>query len=476
MRRRDALATLIALGAASAPGRAAAEPGDTSQAEARPLDYVVVDPAPRRRDRLGPDVLYLNRCAGGCAVGTDGNSAAANQSTIPAVPGTLSAFAWPDPAWDQVVACVQATYRPYGVEVVTTEPAGGDAHVEVMVAGAPAELGLMAGTLGIAPLAADCSAQVGVIAFAFANVHQDGNVLDICATAAHEAGHVYGLDHAFDCRDPMTYLIGCGQKYFAHLNLTCGEFDGARPCKCGERQNTHVSLTEALGEGAAPTGGAEVTIPYPAAAATLADGETVFVQVGPWRPLRRVELWINGTRWVRQDAGAAALYMLPIPAAVPDGVLDLETRVIDDLGGVSRATVQVTKRAPCGPTVPCSAGTCGGDGRCVIAAGAAALGDACDGDRACGSQLCVDDGRDQLCSDDCLVGVPTTGCPDAFTCLPLDAVSTSGVCWPDDLAGAGGDGGGCCDAGDGAPPLGLPVGLGFGLLLRSRRRRARRRP
>src|SRR5689334_17305538 len=227
-------------------------PSAASAGPSRADDVVIVPPQPRHRDRSGDDVLYLNRCVGGCTVTRGGNSARFDSSSIPPRTSMLSEFQFTDEIWNAVVACVRDTYAPYDVQVVTDDPGDVD-YVEVMVAGSPSEFDLDDTVLGIAPLASDCSAQTDVISFAFANVHNPSNpVLELCATVAHEAGHAYGLDHEFDCRDPMTYLTGCGQKLFLNLPTTCGEFDGPRNCKCGMVQNSHAKLTTVLGEGVLP--------------------------------------------------------------------------------------------------------------------------------------------------------------------------------------------------------------------------------
>lgn len=445
MRRAVVLGVVVITTALSGP--AGADPRD------RGIDYVVVPPQPHLRRGGTAKVIYLNRCASGCPLNITDDDASADASTIPESAGPLTPFMFGDPAWDTVVACVRHDYAPYDVEVVTDRPTGND-YVEVMVAGRPQDVGLAANILGIAPLAGDCSTQTNVIAFAFANIHPGGDLADICATAAHEAGHTFGLDHAFDCKDPMTYLADCGGKEFVNLELQCGEFDGTRECKCGHTQDSYKKLIEDLGPGTFPPAPG-VTIQAPADGAVVPDNATIFVQTVEPRVVIRVELWINGWRWA--DATGThdqTLFTVPVPANVPDGVLDLEARVFNDVGAMGTDQIRVTKGAACTSAATCAAGQdCDAEGRCVYPPRPLHLGDACTTDLDCDTTRCLSDGTNHVCTSDCLTDV--TECPDGFTCVETES-PTSGACWPDDLLPSKG---GCCSAGGENPvaPLALVV-------------------
>jgi hypothetical protein len=81
------------------------------------------------------------------------------------------------------------------------------------------------------------------------------DVEDTCVGILHEAGHMLGLDHAYLCEDPMSYLWGCGEKRFQDADAYCGE-DQERSCGSGDAtQNSYRQLAAAVGlrdGGAAP--------------------------------------------------------------------------------------------------------------------------------------------------------------------------------------------------------------------------------
>ncbi|MBK9033218.1 MAG: hypothetical protein IPL61_18425 [Myxococcales bacterium] len=435
-----------------------------SAAAAQPLDYVVVDP-PRTRASGGAKVIYLNPCAAGCTVTAGDDSAAGDRSSILGRNGapstvTLEPFAWDQATWDGMVACVRARYEPWAVTVVTDEPSSGR-YLEVMAAGLPSALALGPNTLGVAPLTNDCSPLPSAIAFAFANAHaaRPEQVEELCTTVIHEAGHLYGLDHEFACKDPMTYLGGCGAKVFVNRSLACGELTGERPCQCGATQNSFIHLTDAIGPGQAPAA-PEVRIDYPPEGAVVDARFSVFVAPVSPRPLTEVALWINGRAWVRAPGSATEdLYQLATPAEVPDGTLELEVRTRDDLGNVGVAARTVTKGAACVDASTCLPGqTCAGGG-CRSPAGTVAIGGACTIDEDCVGKLCAVADGVGACTEPCY---PLDGaCGAGLSCRIVDDESFG--CLPTV------DEGGCCSTGGRPDGAGLIV-LGA-LALRWRRRR-----
>jgi MYXO-CTERM domain-containing protein len=428
------------------------------------LDYVVVDPAPPLY-HAGPDVLYLNRCSEGCTATAGRDDAIADRSSILGRDGipssvSLAPFMWDEATWTGVVECVRATYAIYGVEIVTEPPSG--AHVEVMIAGTAAALGLSGNTLGIAPLANDCSALPSAIAYAFANAHLSGPelVADLCATTAHEAGHVYGLDHEFECKDPMTYLTGCGIKVFLNRTVACGEFDAPRSCKCGERQSSHRHLYDVLGPGT-PPGPPPLTVRSPTPGATVNPTFSVFVDV-EGRPATPVEVWIYGAQLGALPGKLSdSPYELVTPASLFDGVLDIEVRVYDDLGTLGTAALTVQKGAACVNADACPAGYTCDAGRCLAPPGDVAIGEPCANQGQCTTKECVSRGGEAVCTQPCWQGAG--GCPGGMACVQAD--DERFACFvPDE--------GGCCSASsDPRAPLVLVGLVGLGVLGRRRRRR-----
>lgn len=436
----------------------------TADAAAQPLDYVVVDP-PRTRAGGGAHTIYLNRCAAGCTATVGDDDAARDTSSIlgrnmtPATV-TLEPFVWDQATWDAVVACTAARYAPWDIAVVTDEPTSGR-YVEVMVAGVPAALGLAANTLGVAPLTSDCSPLPSALAFAFANAHAQGSTQleELCTTVIHEAGHLFGLDHEFDCRDPMTYLPACGTKVFVNRSLPCGELMGERDCKCGATQNSFTHLTAAIGAGAAPAAPA-VTVAVPAPDATVASRFSVFALVDSPRPIAEMALWINGRAWARLPGKTStAPYELRTPAELPDGTLDLDVRTRDDLGNVSSVTLTVHKGAACVDASTCLAGQTCVAGGCRSPAGTTALGAACGVDEDCASKLCVQAAGAGVCSTPCYPA--GAACGDGLTCRAADDEGFACLVTIDE--------GGCCSS-NSRPGSALALAALAAALLARRRR------
>src|SRR6476646_7513131 len=85
-------------------------------------------------------VIYLNNCAGGCTLHAGYDDSLTNTSSIPNGTTTISAYSGSASQWQQLVACVTATYAPFGVQIVTTRPTSGNYHMAI-VAGTAAQVG-----------------------------------------------------------------------------------------------------------------------------------------------------------------------------------------------------------------------------------------------------------------------------------------------------------------------------------------------
>lgn len=486
--RAAALASAVVLGGLLGgliEGPAAhASPG---RSPAGQLATVEIPPQPHA---TSAGVLFLNRCAGGCTITKGGiNDARSNVSTIPDGPETtytVNPFAWGDTEWNDIVQCMREVYSPYAVDVVDVEPTDGRAYNEAIIAGSPSEVG-RSGIGGIAPVTSDCTPYSYVISYTFSNIYgPNGRVFDLCAVAAQESGHSFGLDHTYEfldgtsgCRDPMSYRGDCGgQRFFRNDLAYCGEFSRRQSCRCGTTQQSHLTLLQVLGEGTPITRPPTVTLDQPAAGAAISAGQVVTATAGAQRGIRSVELWINGYLWGTARGAAwgatgqpTTAYGIPLPADVPDGVLDIVVTAKDDLDvATSTPTITVTKGAPCATADSCLAGQRCDAGRCLWDPATGELGDPCSFPQACTSGLCAGPEGDQICSRACVPGA-VDSCGDTLVCEATGV--GQGVCLQ---GGAGECEGGCCGCSlttPGTDPQGPLLLVGATLLVAWPRRRRR---
>jgi hypothetical protein len=197
-----------------------------------------------------PRTIWLSREGQHLRGGADDSAARLSsvvaQSKNKVLDVAIPKFRGSDKAWKQFVACVQKMYAPFDVLVTDQEPApGGDGFVLVAVGGKPSLLGYSSRTSGLAPYAPGVVVEDPVV-FVFSDA-LGNKVQAMCETAAMEIAHAYGLDHEFLCKDPMSYLSGCGKKSFQDVAARCGEHK-ARDCGDGRpTQNSVATLTAALG-------------------------------------------------------------------------------------------------------------------------------------------------------------------------------------------------------------------------------------
>ncbi len=440
--------------------------------------------------------IYLERCRGTCTVTQGVNDARSMTSSIPATSGnhTIAEYrngagetgAAADAEWNLLLQCMREVYSPFNVQVTDVKPAAGSYHMAI-VAGTPANIGLGPDILGVAPLAGDCSPQDNVISFSFANAHPQTETLNrvnnLCWTASQESAHAFGLDHQFEfvngkasaCNDPMTYRVDCGgQKFFRNASASCGEFQ-TRACRCGGSQNSHLKLLTVFDAStSSPIVGppqVNITLPLPTDSVL---GPSVAALAGSKRGVSRVEVLFNGFKWAEIKGapfGASgqpdpSTYSIPIPANLPDSIVDVQVRACDDLGACTDSAVRtVTKGAPCATADTCARGQKCEQGRCFWDPAIGQLGDECDYPQFCVSGICRGTVDQQICTQDCLPTIEDS-CPSGFTCEPVE--NGQGICFfPDD--------GGCCSTarrGGGVPwaPIAFAA-LTLGLLVRPWRRR-----
>lgn len=453
-------------------------------------------------------LLYLNRCSGTCTIVGGTDDARAMASSLPCAGGascagggcfcsggsagtyTIEEFenylgetgTAADEEWAELVQCVREVYSPYNITITDVRPDPSTPHTMGIVAGIPENIGYDSRFVGgIATNGNGCQPKDNVISFSFANTwkagSQRGRVLALCYVVAQETAHAFGLEHAFEfsdgrsaCTDPMSYRTDCGgQRFFRNKPAKCGE-NMPRSCACG-LQNSHQRLLSIFGPGTPITAPPTLTVNAPEDGATVGNGATVVATAAAQRGVERLELWLNGYRWLTVKGATfgpsgqpETSYPLTFPADVPDGVIDIVVKAYDDIDAETVApAVTVTKGAPCTSADTCAKGQKCEEGRCFWDPPAGQLGDPCEYNQFCISNNCISTtAGDQYCSQPCVVGVEDS-CPMGFMCT--GEAGQSGLCvfTPD-------SGGGCCDVGaDGKAPALLSL-LVFGLVLRRRRR------
>ena len=161
-------------------------------------------------------------------------------------------------AWQAITTCVRNAYRDFAVDFSDQRPSSG-VYSMIIVGGTPDLLGLSSETGGIAP--ADGRVLRNAVGFVF-SAGAGERTDDVCQAIVHEVGHTLGLDHAYRCEDPMSYLDDCGPKKFADVDAACGEYE-ARTCDGGKAtQNSYRKLMALVGPRAA-TAGTTPAFPIP---------------------------------------------------------------------------------------------------------------------------------------------------------------------------------------------------------------------
>jgi hypothetical protein len=467
---------------------------------------LVLAPAAAAADAFEPKaspILYLNRCTGNCTVRGGFDDARAMTSSIPCA-GTVNCQgggcvcnggntgdyiveefrnsagetgAAADIEWNQIVQCVREVYSPYNIQVVDQVPAGGLSHNQGIVAGRPVNIGY-SGVGGIAPGTPGCDPRDNVISFTFANIYGGADrITNVCAVVAQETAHAWGLDHAYAfsdgrsaCPDPMSYRDECGgQRFFRNDHATCGEF-APRGCSCGGLQNSHARLLNVFGPGTPITRPPSLTVSGITEGQQVSNGVTVLATAAAQRGIFRLELWLNGYKWLTVKGAAFSsvgqpetTYPMTFPTAVPDGVIDVVVKAFDDINVMAEAPpITVTKGAPCVDASTCAKGqTCDG-GRCFWEAPTGKIGDTCDYPQFCESGHCIDTSEGMFCSSECVVGVADS-CASGYVCN--GQAGSTGFCVPQAA-----DEGGCCSVGSDGRVASLLALTILGLVLRRRRR------
>lgn len=228
--------------------------------------FVRVPPTPKAfdsdRDPFAggsPHIIYLNRCAGGITLTSgwpDDNQA--NRSGILNGTTNFAPFSYGDDAWNQVVAETTEIFSPFNILITDVDPSPMP-HDEAIVCGSGSAAGF-GGAGGVAPFT--CDIIPDSISFTFPQ-SLGGNPRVIAEVVAQEVAHAWGLEHSYNCEDPMTYLSGCGEKTYQDGDFPCGEFS-ARACECGgTTQNTFQYILDLFGSAVPDMASPTVSITSP---------------------------------------------------------------------------------------------------------------------------------------------------------------------------------------------------------------------
>ncbi|MCW5803347.1 MAG: hypothetical protein KIT31_13270 [Deltaproteobacteria bacterium] len=402
-------------------------------------------------------ILYVNDCAPGkCNVTRGGNdssitntSSIANRNTV--MPPYLHGAAH----FAGVVECVKKGFAPFDITVVTEDP-GQTPHYEVMVGGTSADLNpSIEGAGGIAPFIACNANRNNGLAFVFAS--QTSDPVYLCTAIVHEAGHLYGLSHSLDRKDPMTYQDLNQPKSWQNSEARCGTEPGnPQPCRCfPSTQNSFRNLRDSFG--LHPNLGDTSVI-----LATPKDGQWVKpgfpVSATMDSPLAMLDggLAIDGGARLPISNG---LLVWNASADIAPGAHTVAVSVTDFADRDATTSVSVNVMSKCGAGLAaCESGFHCLGGFCLPGKGVSGgLGEACTANDQCVTGSCGSDGETAACTTSCDAG---DVCPDGFACLGPDG---AGVCWPS-TAGGG------CSSSSSSTGGWLALGL-VGLVAGLRRRR-----
>jgi hypothetical protein len=374
--------------------------------------------------------------------------------------------------WQEIVDCVTEVYAPYDVVVTDVDPGTSVPHHEAVAAGVASDLGLNQFVGGVGPISGGCALHEDTVSFSF-DIWPD--IFEMCSTIAQETGHGFGIEHSYNCLDAMGsgYVPSCGPQYFRNETLPCANEAsvGPRDCICGGgMQNVHSKMLGVFGLNPTPLPPPIVNLTNPTNGATFPSGNEFTISASGMlrRGMGKAELWLNGYKWrVIEAQNNQQTFVFTAPPDLPDGIIDVEVRVFNDLETVyGTGTATVTKGAPCVDETSCALGQHCDAGKCAWDPPSGNIGDACEYPQFCISELC----ESGQCTSPCVVGIEGF-CPAGFTCEG-NGDGNNGFC----LNGEEEGGGGCCSTSSGTPTavmlgqLGL-VGIVLGGVLRRRRRK-----
>jgi uncharacterized protein (TIGR03382 family) len=419
------------------------------------LDTVDECPAERANVKFlttSSHTLYVNSCLpNGCAVTRGQDSSITNTSSIASQNTTMSAWSYGPDAWATVMDCVKENFAPFDIDVTDVDP-GTASHFEVMVGGTSFELSpsiMNAG--GIAPRIS-CNAQYNNnLAFVFAA--QTSHLGYLCNAIVHEAGHIYGLSHSLDARDPMTYMQLSEPKAWTNAEQQCGTDAGERQsCRCFQSTNLQNSFRYLKDVFGLKPGLAEssLVISTPKEGMYVRPGFPVTATYTSPLLTLSAHMAIDGGT---QQPAANGVFAWNAPATIGAGDHSVTVAATDYADRMATQTINVKVMASCTASDSCGSGFSCLGGFCLPGRDVeGGLGATCVGNNDCSTASCASDGTNSYCTAQC---DPGNSCPSGFECL-----AGANQCWP--VAEGG------CSAGGSPSWL---VALGFLLVPLRRRRR-----
>lgn len=411
--------------------------------KAYPVPSISVFAAP-----TGPRVIYLNKNGGTYNViggATDASTNTAN--TIAAGDGRTHMGAVIPPIdavfdWNHIVQCVRTQYKPYNVIITETEPTSGN-YIEAVVGGDGASTGWSAssGILGVASADNFCGVTEKGIAFSFAHNHigiakQDD---ELCATVAHEVGHLLALEHEILAADTMSYVpfASSPSKSFVDMNSHCGtDPQDQGNCTCmttaaGEMTDSALRLTQFVGLRPTETNPPTLDVTAPGDSVTLPPSFIVTADASDDTAMDQVAVLLGTTTVGSSIAPTGTTYTIPVNGAA-EGTYTLEVQAIDLAGNVTKKDLAITiAKSELG-------GACLNNGDCT------------------GNMCATKDDNVQFCTQVC---DDSNKCPDNFDCT---VAGDQSLCVPSS--------GGCNIGGGDQRTLYVLVGLSLAIVLRRRKR------